>query len=60
MVRKTGGCCLVKVISSDGWLHYGSVLSPLLFAVVMDGVSSETISGTHSELLYTYDLVLMS
>ena len=40
-------------------LHQGSVLSPLLFASVMDGVSSEASSGLSSELLYADDLVLM-
>ena len=37
-------------------LHQGSVLSPLLFAVV----ASETRSGLPSELLYANDLVLMA
>ena len=41
-------------------LHKGSVLSPLLFAAVMDGVSSETRSGLPSELLYADDLVIMA
>ena len=40
-------------------MHQGSVLSPLLFAVVMDVVPSEARSGIHSELLYADDLVLM-
>ena len=40
-------------------LHQGSVLSPLLFAAVMDVVSSETRSGLPSELLYADDLVIM-
>ena len=40
-------------------IHQGSVLSPLLFAVVMDAVSSEARSGLPSELLYADDLVLM-
>ena len=39
-------------------LHHGSVLSPLLFAAVMDVVSSEARSGLPSELLY--DLVIMA
>ena len=39
-------------------LHQWSVLSPLLFASVMDVVSSETRSGLPSELLYANDLVL--
>ena len=37
----------------------GLVLSPLLFAAVMDVVSSEARSGLPSELLYADDLVLM-
>ena len=41
-------------------LHQGSVVSPLLFADVMDGVSSEARSGLPSELLYADDLVLMA
>ena len=41
-------------------LHQGSVLSPLLFSVVMDVVSSELISGLPFELLYADDLVLMA
>ena len=41
-------------------LHQGSVLSPLLFAAVMDVVSSETRSGLPSELMYADNLVLMA
>ena len=41
-------------------LYQGSVLSLLLFAVVMDGVSSETGCGLPSELLSVDDLVLMA
>ena len=41
-------------------LYQGSVLSPLLFSVVMDVVSSETRSGLPSELLYADNLVLMA
>ena len=41
-------------------LHQGSVLSPLLFASVMDVVSSEARSGLPSDVLYADDLVLMS
>ena len=41
-------------------MHQGSVLSPLLFGVVMDVVSSETRSGIPSELLYAVDLILMT
>ena len=40
-------------------LHQGSVLSPLLFAAVMD-VSSDARSGLPSELLYADDLVNMA
>ena len=40
-------------------LHQGSVLSPLLFAAVMDAVSREARSGLPAELLYADDLILM-
>ena len=38
--------------------HQGSVLSPLLFAAVMDVVSSEARSDLPSELRYADDLVI--
>ena len=41
-------------------LHKRPVLSALLFAVVMDVVSSEARSGLSFELLYADDLVLMA
>ena len=41
-------------------LHQGSVLSPLLFAAVMDVVSSKARRGLPSELLYADDLVIMA
>ena len=41
-------------------LHLESVLSPLLFAVAMDVVSSEARSGLPFELLYADDLVIMA
>ena len=41
-------------------MHQGSVLSPLLFVVVMDVAPSKTRSGIPSELLYADDLVLMA
>ena len=41
-------------------LHQGSVLSTLLFSVVMDIVSSEARSGLPSEWLYADDLVIMA
>ena len=41
-------------------LHQRSVLSPLLFAAVMDVVFSEARSGLPSELLYADDLVIMA
>ena len=40
-------------------LHQGSILSPLLFAVVMYFVSTEARGGLPSKLLYADDLVLI-
>ena len=41
-------------------MHQGSVLSPFLFAVVVDVVTEFARDGVLSELLYADDLVLMS
>jgi len=41
-------------------VHQGSVLSPLLFALVMDVVSREAREGLPWELLYADDLVLIA
>ena len=41
-------------------LHQESVLSPLLFAAVMDVFCSVARGGLPSELLYADDLVLMA
>ena len=57
IVRTDAGLCesfQVKV-----GLHQGSVLSPLLFAAVMDVVSSVARSGLPSELLYSSILCIL-
>ena len=41
-------------------MHQGSVLSPFLFALVVDVVTEFAREGALSELLYGDDLVLMS
>ena len=41
-------------------VHQGSVLSPLVFATVVDVVTESVRSGSMSEMLYADDLVLMS
>ena len=41
-------------------VHQGSVLSPLLFAIVVDVITENARRGVISELLYADDLVLMS
>ena len=41
-------------------LHQGSVLSPLLFLIVMEMISRELRAGLPLELLYTDDLILMA
>ena len=41
-------------------VHQGSVLSPLVFAIVVDVVRENVRNGLISEMLYADDLVLMS
>ena len=41
-------------------LHQGSVLSPLLFVIVMEMISREVRAGLPLELLYADDLILMA
>ena len=41
-------------------VHQGSVLSPLIFAIVVDVVTEHTREGLLNEILYADDLVLMS
>ena len=41
-------------------MHQGSVLSPFLFAVVVDVVTKFDRRGTLNELLYADNLVMMS
>ena len=41
-------------------VHQGSVLSPWLFAIVVDVVTENTREGLMKEVLYADDLVLMS
>ena len=41
-------------------VHQGSVLSPLMFIIVLEALSREFREGMPMELLYADDLVLMS
>ena len=41
-------------------VHQGSVLSPLLFAIVVDVVTESTRESLMNEILYADDLVLMA
>ena len=45
---------------SKGRVHQGSVLSPLLFTIVLEALSGEFRCGLPWELLYTDDLDLMA
>ena len=56
MALYTEACTVVR---TDAGLSEGSLLHPLLFAAVVDVVSSE-VSGLPLELLYADDLVLMA
>ena len=41
-------------------VHQGSVISPLLFIIVLEALSKEFREGLPMELLYAHDLVLMA
>ena len=41
-------------------VHQGSVLSPLLFTIVVDVVTNVMIEGTLQEILYADDLLLIA
>ena len=41
-------------------VHQGSVLSPLLFVIVVDVITENATRGVVNELLYADDLVIMS
>ena len=41
-------------------VHQGSVISPLIFAIVLDAVTEQARKGLLNEILYADDLVLMS
>ena len=53
MAEKAKGCVWVGV-------HQGSVLSPLLFIIVLEALSRTFRKGLPMELLYADDLVLMA
>ena len=53
-------CCSKTLHDGKTNLYQGSVLSPLLFSVVMNVVSSEERIVQLSELPYADDLVLMA
>ena len=53
-------CELSEELEVKVGMNNGSLLSPFLFAVVVDVVTEFAIEGVLSELLYADDLVLMS
>ena len=60
IVRTDAGLSESFEVKVSNGLHQGSVLSPLLFAAVMDVVSSEARGGLPSELLYSDHQVIMA
>ena len=53
-------CELSEEFDVNVGMYQGSVLSPFLFAMVVDVVTEFVREGALSELLYADDLVLMS
>ena len=60
IIRVRVGSQLSEVFEVKVSMHQGSVLSPFLFAVVVDVATEFVREGWLSELLYADDLVLMS
>ena len=54
------GCGMSEDFEVKVGVHQGSVLSPLLFIIVMQAVSREDAQGLPWELLYADDLVVMA
>ena len=56
--------CVGKVCSQEfevkAWVYQGSVLSPLLFIIVLEAFSHEFCSGVPCEDLYADDLVIIA
>ena len=46
--------------SDEFGVHQGSVLSPLLFIIILEALSREFCTGTFCELLYADDLVVIA
>ena len=58
--KSEGGICIFRGIRSKVGVHQGSVLSALLFAIVVYVITENARRGVVNELLYADDLVLMS
>jgi len=58
VVRTTEGDS--KAFNVKAGLHQGSVLSPLLFVIVMEMISRDLRAGLPLALLYADDLILMA
>ena len=56
---RVGSTCLDEFEVKVG-VHQGSVLSPLLFAIIVTVIIEKARKGVVNELLYTDDLALMS
>ena len=58
--KNEGEICIFRKIRGKVGEHHGSVLSPLLFAIVMGVITENARRGVVNELLCADDLVLMS
>ena len=57
---KRVGCAYSEEFEVKVGIHQGSVLSPLLFAIVVDVITENAGRGVVNELLYADDLVIVS
>ena len=58
--KSESGVCIFREFEVKVGVHQGSLLSPLLFAIVVDVITKNARRGVVNELLYADDLGIMT